>query len=71
MYISVRLNRNSIKHEYNLKGNLIRREHTNIQRLWEVHQSEINGNTHFCLGVSTKQSTRSIHCKFDGVNFLP
>ncbi len=29
----------------------------NIQPLWEIHQSEINGNTHFSLGVSPSRTT--------------
>lgn len=48
MYISFRLKRISVEHKYNLKGNLIL-ENMNVQPLWEIHQSEINANTYFCL----------------------
>lgn len=43
-----------MKHEYNLKGNLIQDD---IQQLWGIQQSEINGNTHFSLGVSPSRTT--------------
>lgn len=57
MYISFRFYRSSMKHEYNLKGDSHPREYINIQPLWGIHQSEINGNAHFSLGVSPSRAT--------------
>lgn len=67
MYISFRVNRSSMKQEYNLKGNLIQ-ENMTFQPLWGIYQTKIKHNTHFSLCV-TKQNNRSFQCKFSKVNF--